>query len=87
MEGRVNVVKGRLEHIEMAVHGLKAELAANREDSITMCKDIQELMRVMVARTKKTAENFDGIQGSVNGNRRDRRDDGEGERDRERSKT
>lgn len=85
MDGRVNVVEGRLEHIEMVVDGLKVESAANRQDSLAMRRDIQELMRMMTAQHKHTEGNSDGSQGSVNGNQRDRCDEPEGEKGGERT--
>lgn len=70
----MNVVEGRLEHMEIAMDGLKAESAANRQDSVAMRKDIQELMRILGAQTKHIEGNSNESQWSVNRIWGDRRD-------------
>ncbi|WVZ24155.1 hypothetical protein V8G54_002699 [Vigna mungo] len=69
-----------MEHLELAVNGLKAETAANRQESITMRKDIQELIRVVEERHKQTEERSDGSQDSINHDGGNQRFGNEGER-------
>lgn len=47
MDGRLMVVEGQLEAMEIAVKGIKAETVALRQDSVAMRQDLQEIMRML----------------------------------------
>lgn len=58
--------------MEIAVDGMKAKVAALRQDSTTICQDLQEVMRMLGGRNYDHEGQSDVSQVSVNVNRRAR---------------
>ncbi|WVZ23908.1 hypothetical protein V8G54_002452 [Vigna mungo] len=85
-EGRLKVVENQLEALGITVDGLKAETAAMRQDSTAIRQDLQDVMHILGGRNRHHEGASDRSQSSVNGDRRGRREEENGEGATERTK-
>ncbi|KOM47113.1 hypothetical protein LR48_Vigan07g081700 [Vigna angularis] len=67
MEGRMTVVEIKLEHVGLKQESMKLSIGGVETKVEAICKDLQELMRMMRERTHQLDGNSEGSQGSVSG--------------------
>ncbi|WVY94128.1 hypothetical protein V8G54_033216 [Vigna mungo] len=68
MEGRLVVIEGQLEAVDIAMEEMKTDTRA-LQDSAAMRQDIQEILRMLGGRNRQQdGQQSDGSQSSVNGN-------------------
>ncbi|KAK7393388.1 hypothetical protein VNO78_21942 [Psophocarpus tetragonolobus] len=64
VDGRFNVMEGRLETVEIAVDGIKVETGALHQDTVAIRQELKEIMRMLGGRRHQTEDS----QSSVNAN-------------------
>ncbi|XP_052734359.1 uncharacterized protein LOC128196779 [Vigna angularis] len=84
IDGRLNVVEGQPEAMEIDVDGMKAETAVLHQDSVVIRQDLQEVMRILGGRNRDQEGQSNGSQASVNANGRARQEEDDGGREVER---